>query len=235
MRDQNRSTNELTQRSEKTEVLEVRARLLKWYEDHGRRFPWREPTATDYERVMAELLLQRTKAEVVAEFLPGFVTQYPSWISIVEAPSDELEEVLKPLGLWRRRAKSLQALAENMVRRNGRFPSSREDLEQLPGVGQYMASGIMLVCHERPEPLLDVNMARVLERVFGPRSLADIRYDPWLQSISRQVVDSTRSLETNWAVLDFAALVCTRTRPGCQRCCLANVCTQFSTSGDELR
>ena len=44
-----------------------------------------------------------------------------------------------------------------------------------------VANAILLVCHEQPEPLLDSNMARVIERVFGPRKLADIRYDPYLQ------------------------------------------------------
>lgn len=51
-----------------------------------------------------------------------------------------------------------------------------------------------LVVYGIPEPLVDVNMVRVLERFFGPRKLADIRYDSYLQTLARQVVEGEQSL-----------------------------------------
>ncbi len=51
-----------------------------------------------------------------------------------------------------------------------------------------------LLCNRKPRPLLDVNMSRVLERYFGPRSLADIRYDPYLQNLAQRLVACDDSL-----------------------------------------
>ena len=91
-------------------------------------------------------------------------------------------------------------------------------------VGQYIASAVLLFCHDQPEPLLDVNMARVLERYFGPREFADIRYDPYLQSLARKVVSCRRPAQMNWAILDLAALVCRTHSPRCGECPVAKGC-----------
>ena len=111
-----------------------------------------------------------------------------------------------------------------MTERNGRFPRRRDEIEQLPGVGQYIANSILLFSQRKAEPLLDVNMARVLERLIGPRHLVDIRYDPHLQSVSRAIVRGNRAIELNWAILDLAALVCTRHTPQCDSCPVRSHC-----------
>src|SRR5262249_23703495 len=138
------------------------------------------------------------------------------------------EKTLKPIGLWRRRATALKALAAEMVRRRGSFPSKREELETLPAVGQYVANAILLFAHNQPYPLLDANMARVFERVFEPRKLVDIRYDPELQVLARDVVNSPYAIQINWALLDIAARYC-RTHPACLECPLKARCNYVLT------
>jgi A/G-specific adenine glycosylase len=115
-----------------------------------------------------------------------------------------------------------------MAKRNGRFPSDRADIEALPGIGQYIANAIQLFCHKLPRPLLDVNMARVLERVFGTRKLADIRYDPFLQDLAGRFVRSKMSARLNWAILDLAATICLARNPCCRNCPLAVMCLSAS-------
>jgi A/G-specific adenine glycosylase len=111
-----------------------------------------------------------------------------------------------------------------MARREGQFPRTREEIEELPNVGQYIANAILLLCHGEPQPLLDVNMARVLERFFGPRKLADIRYDPYLQSLARAVVNAKDPVIVNWAILDHASVVCKIARPLCSSCPVMGRC-----------
>jgi A/G-specific adenine glycosylase len=111
-----------------------------------------------------------------------------------------------------------------MQLRRGRFPKRRNEIEELPGIGQYIASAILLFSSGAKEPLLDVNMARVLERCFSPRKLVDIRYDPWLQALARMVVDHKQSAEINWAVLDLAAAYCSTRQPDCVACPLRKCC-----------
>lgn len=202
----------------------IRARLLAWFEIHGRRFPWRARGIGSYEHVICEILLQQTSARTVAAIYPGFVERFPSWHSLASASEHEISNSLRPLGLWRRRSATLVRLAAEMINREGKYPRDRHELEKLPGVGQYIASAIMLFVHDDPEPLLDVNMARVIERYFGFRTLADIRYDPFLQAAARACIEGQRPREVNWAFLDLGALICTPRKPACDRCPLKRGC-----------
>jgi A/G-specific adenine glycosylase len=206
------------------ELLDFRRRLLAWYANNGRGFPWRRKSASKYKLVISELLLQRTRAETVASFFDTFIGQYPSWKKLAESKESEIGEVIQPIGLWKRRAPTLKQLAIVMAKRNGRFPRTRADIEALPGVGQYIANAILLLCHGEAQPLLDANMARVLERVFGPRKLADIRCDPYLQELSLKVVQCKESKEMNWAILDLATTTCLVSKPRCDECPLMSMC-----------
>ncbi len=211
----------------KTSILKFQKIILAWYGKHGRIFPWRNLSATSYEKIIAEILLQRTKAETVAAFFPLFIEKFPSWEKLAEAQEKDIQDLIKPIGLWRQRAYSLHALSVKMVERDGVFPLERADLEKLPGVGQYIASAIRIFIYNQIEPLLDINMQRVLERNFGERELADIRYDPYLQELSRLVVNCEKPIELNFGILDFAAGVCKARNPNCKDCILNDHCQHF--------
>ena len=198
--------------------------ISRWYSKEGREFPWRNKSASKYQIIIAEVLLQRTTASTVSRFYPRFIQKYPSWKALSKAKKKDLQTYLKPIGLWRQRSTSIKKLSSEMAKRNGRFPKTREDIEKIPAIGQYIANAVLMFCHEQPQPLLDVNMARVLERFFGPRKLADIRYDPYLQKLARDVLPKKRFKEFNWAILDFASIICKSHRPGCNKCVLKAKC-----------
>ncbi len=205
-------------------ILWFRNKVLTWYDIEGRHFPWRNKSATKYQIISAEILLQRTKAETVAGFYPLFFKQFPSWKALSHASKDEIGAFIKPIGLWRQRSRTLSSLSKAMVNLSERFPKTRKEIEMLPGVGQYIANAIEMFCNSTPRPLLDVNMARVLERFFGPRKLADIRYDPYLQKLSHRVISIKKAKELNWAILDFASIVCRSRQPLCKYCFLNRGC-----------
>lgn len=204
-----------------------RTRLLEWFEDNKRSFPWREPGRPQYEIIVAEILLQRTPAQTVARVYDAFMERFPSWLALATATPVDLRPLLEPLGLWHIRAGILSRVAEAMVAGDDVVPASRFELEQIKGIGQYTAAAILLVVHGHDEPLLDTNMARVLERYFGPRTYFDIRDDPYLHSLARRVVQGPNSLKLNWAILDFAAQVCKSKRPLCKQCPVHTKCLFF--------
>ena len=197
--------------------------LLQWYERKGRDFPWRRAESC-YERIVAEILLQRTQAATVSNFYGSFLQRYPSWESLAGATEQDLGNLLKPIGLWRRRARTLIRLSRALIELGCQFPSTRIELERLPGISQYIASSVLLLCHGKSEPLLDVNMARILERVYEPREMADIRYDPLLQEYARVLVEVDDPISVNWAIMDLAATVCLRGTPKCPECPLVGLC-----------
>ncbi len=195
--------------SQKEKIQFFQMQLLKWFEVDGRDIPWRKKSVTNYERIISEVLLQRTKAQTVAKYFSTFLKAYPSWKKLGEASQKDLEVILQPLGLYKQRAARLYKLAQEMKRRNGRFPTKRNQVEEMSMMGQYITNAFELFILKKPAPLLDVNMARVLERFFGPRTKADIRYDPYLQELAQKVVNHEKSKEINWAILDLGGLLCT--------------------------
>lgn len=214
--------NPLSRRSPK--LVKFRKNLLLWFESNERKFPWRRHSTSKYQYIIAEILLQRTRAETVAVFFLDFIQDFPSWKQLRGADEEKLQHYLQPIGLWRRRAASIHSLAQEMASRNGRFPRNRKEIEELPGIGQYITNAVLLFCHDEPQPLLDTNMARVLERVFGPRHLSDIRYDQYLQDLALKAVSCETPKEINWAILDLAAMVCVIKYPHCKECPLSKIC-----------
>lgn len=218
------SLPDLPTRGEKRKITNLGRFLREWFKDNARDFPWREPGTGTYERICVEVLLQRTRAQTVANVYGEFFGRFPNWEEIAETDELELGEFLKPLGLWRRRATALKKLATYAADRDGMFPDTEAELADVPAVGQYVANAILLFQHGQRKPLLDVNMARLLERYFRPRKLADIRHDPWLQAAAHWLVREGNPIETNWAALDFASLKCLPPRPSCEACYLKLKC-----------
>lgn len=215
---------------EKRKLTGLARDLLAWAEANGRKLPWRSATASTYEKIAVEVLLQRTTAAAVAKFYDRFFSRFGSWEMLARSTPEDLEEFLKPLGLWRRRANSLLGLARHAASVGGLFPADPASHAEIPAVGQYVSNAIMVFQHGRPSPLLDVNMARVIERFVRPRRLADIRYDPWLQEAARWYARGTNCVAANWAILDFAALVCKARRPLCEICPVNRRCSYSQAS-----
>ena len=202
----------------------LRERLLVWFERNGRSFPWRDPDRSAYETLVAEILLQRTTAAGVARAYPALIERYPSWAALARSSPEDFESDLRPLGLWRQKARALRHLALFFEERSGAIPDTRAVLERLPGIGPYTASAVLAIVHGRAEPFVDVNMARLLGRYFGlPAEVTGVR-GRLLRALGLRLVSGEHSLEVNWAVLDFAALVCQARRPLCQGCPLRTGC-----------
>ena len=212
-----------------SKIIFLQEELFNWFEINGRKFSWREKNIPCFNKILAEILLQRTKAENVQNHFSTFIEKYYSWKTISLSSEENLQNDLKPFGLWKRRAKSLKNLSAEMEKRDGIFPNERESLERLPGIGQYLANSILLLCYGQPEALIDVNMVRILDRFFGPRKKVDFRYDNEIQLLAKSLISCKDPIEENFAFLDFAALVCKINNPHCNKCPLTLHCLFFKS------
>jgi A/G-specific adenine glycosylase len=213
---------------EPAKIEEFRKRIIEWYEVHGdKQLPWRS-AGSDWEVLVAPLLLRKTTTKQVAEIYMEFIRRYPSPEALLRASEEEVRELIKPLGIEHQRSKHLIALAREIVRRfGGQVPCDKERLKELPGVGDYIASEVLLVACGQPEPLLDRNMIRVVERVFEVKSSKKRPHtDEALWRFAKTIVpaDPEQAKKFNYGVLDFARKICTARTPKCFACPLRDIC-----------
>ena len=196
-------------------------RLLSWGAENQRKFPWREER-DPFRVLVAEVLLQRSRARTVAPVYEELFERWPTPADLAGAPVRQIEAVIQPLGLIRRGAR-LKLLAARINER-GSVPSSQAELESLPGVGRYAAGAALATTGGRARVPVDSVSARVYRRYFGSEGGPEPSEDSRLWELVGQVVPVRRARDLNWAVLDIAATVCLPRNPRCTACPLASRC-----------
>jgi A/G-specific adenine glycosylase len=200
-------------------VVRVRRRVLRWWRTDGRDFPWRH-TYDPWAVLLAELMLQRTRADLVPRVYEEAMRRYPTAGDFADAPADELAALLRPLGYVRRNAR-LRLAADAC--RDG-VPRTMVGLLAVPGVGRYAATATLCFAFGRRVAVIDPSVTRLLERLeLGSSARARPREDPALWAAADALIPARGAREWNYAVLDLAATVC-RPKPRCPACPLLPVC-----------
>lgn len=205
--------------------LEVLSSIIKWWTESGKTYPWRE-SRDPFHILIAEIMLQRTRRDKVAEVFPKFVKKFPDAKSVAEADLEELRKVLKPLGLAHR-VPRMKKLAE-IVARSGGVPEKYEDLLSLPGVGPYIASAVLCFGFGQPISVVDANIVRVVARITGLKTTGKREQDKKLvEEILLNSVPPRMFRKVNLAMLDLAWELCKPRNPICKPCPVRNNCNHF--------
>lgn len=176
---------------------------------------------------VAEMMLQRTKADQVQPVYLNFFSNFKTPSDVARTNMKKLTHILYPLGL-RWRIKRFKEVSQSIVKIfGGRVPMSREEISKLPGVGDYVAGIVLSVAFNKKEWIVDSNVVRVFKRYFGISTSKEGRRDKHVIDIARTYADSKYPRMVNLALLDFAALICTPRRPKHERCPLAENCHYF--------
>jgi A/G-specific adenine glycosylase len=146
------------------------------------------------------------------------IERYPTVRELAAAEREEIYSLLYPLGLsWR--ADNVVAMARVAVARfGGEVPSARDQLMELPGVGDYVASAVWCFANDEAVPIIDTNVVRVVGRVFGLRLNGEARRRKEMRDAVEACLDRSQPRFYNYALLDFAAVVCKSTAPLCSNC-----------------
>lgn len=198
-------------------------KLLSWFKNNARSFPWRtRPTA--YRIAVAECILQKTSAANALPVFSRVISEYPTLQRLSAADPDRLAELLRPLGLPRR-AQLLLSLANILVReKNGRFPRSEEELVTLPGIGPYGAAAIASLAFGQRVPMIDRNVMRIIGRVFSVESSPRRAPSKLLRQTVLELMPRVRPETFNLALVDFGAMICRTRDPKCGACPLQSIC-----------
>ena len=205
------------------EISYLRRNLLKWFEKNERKFPWRK-AKDPFKVLIAEMMLRRTKADQVKPVYEKLFKEYPSVDALAKAKSKKVEKILYPIGLkWRASAFGLVA-REVKKKYHCRVPEKREELKQLPGVGEYVAGAVLSIGYGKKEWIVDSNIVRLFKRYFGIKTSKEGRRDKHIIKMAKMYVSSKNPRRVNLAVLDFTALICKPKRPECKKCPLNKEC-----------
>lgn len=200
-----------------------RLALEEWFAARRRPFPWRTGLGA-WGTFLAEMLLRRTRAQQVAQHLPDVLERYPHALALAAASEADVEEALRPFGLYWR-ARTLHAAAGIIARDfNGRVPTEFDQLVRLPGVGPYVAAATLAAVMKRDVCLIDTNTVRVATRVVGIYRPGDIRRQRDVQDAVAELVSGNAPARVWWAVIDLAATTCTPRSPACPSCPLQPWC-----------
>jgi len=178
--------------------------------------------------LVAEIFLQRTRAEQVEPVYRKFTKRFPEPAKLARSSVRELSELMKPLGLaWR--AELLHQLSDVLVSDySGIVPNQEDKLLKLPGVGSYIASAYLCFHCGRCTEIVDNNVVRFYGRLFGFDTNAETRRSKAFRQLAREMISKRSARKFNYALLDFTRKVCAP-QPRHKLCPFTELCEYHSS------
>ena len=218
-------------RARSIDLPKIRQRVLDWFAEHGRSFPWREHR-DPYQTLVAEVMLQQTQTGRVAPAYESFLAHFPDVSTLARAPAMDVIKAWKGLG-YNRRAVDLQRTAQAIEHQHGGVvPSDLKALRALPGVGEYSASAVACFAYDRQIPVVDVNVRRVLSR--AARATDELPLD-LTRGVAAEWLAPGEAYHWNQALMDIGAMVCRIDAPLCAQCPLKLTCAYRAAGKNKLK
>ena len=205
--------------AEKGENLEEKRRLaLEVIERLRRAYPDADCTL-DYDDAWKLLVSVRLAAQCtdarVNVVVKDLYAKYPSPEALAKASPEEIEEIVRPCGLGRSKARDISGCMRMLVTEyGGRVPDTMEELLRLPGVGRKSANLVLGDVFGKPAIVTDTHCIRLSNRI----GLVDNQKDP-----------EEGNLLCHRFVLHGREVCTARTSPFCERCCLSDICRSAFT------
>ncbi len=190
------------------------------------------PAATElvhedpFQLVIATILSAQTTDKMVNLVTPKLFARYRTAFDLAAANPADVEEMIKPTGFYRLKARRIIEASRKMVELfGGEVPGTMEDLLKIPGIGRKTANVILGVGFNQPGFAVDTHVIRLTNRL----KLVSTR-DP--EKIERQVTSMVPKEE--WTGLSLRLIlhgrrVCIARRPRCEECVLNDFCPSSTT------
>jgi len=205
-------------------ALEIIERLKKAYPQSGCSLTYDEAWKL---LVSVRLAAQCTDARVNI-IVEKLYEKYPTMESIANAPVEAIEEIVRPCGLGKSKAKDIVACMKDLLLRfDGKVPDTMEQLLSLPGVGRKSANLIMGDVYGKPAIVTDTHCIRLVNRmglVNGITEPAKVEKELW------KLIPPQEGNAFCHRLVDHGREICTaRTKPYCDKCVLEDICKKRIT------
>jgi len=202
-------------------------KLITWYQENGRKLPWRE-TDNPYYIWLSEIILQQTRIEQGRSYYEHFVAEYPTVGDLAKASEEQVLKSWQGLGYYSR-ARNLHAAAQQVADRpDGSFPNSYEEILALKGVGKYTAAAIASFAYRLPYPVIDGNVYRLFARLYGIYTpIGTEQAYKEFEHLLQHLIDRERPDLFNQAIMDFGSIFCKPVGCDCASCIFQQECVAF--------
>jgi len=183
---------------------QFRAKIYQHYAVHGRPMPWRS-SQDPYHILVSEIMLQQTQVERVVPKYERFITIFPDFFSLAQAPLRDVLTVWQGLG-YNRRALALHTIGQQVVHEySGKLPDSQEILQTFPGVGPATAGAICAFAFNQPTVFIETNIRRVFIHCFFPgrNGIKDKEILPLVE----RTLDTSQPRTWYFALMDYGAML----------------------------
>lgn len=174
--------------------------------------------------VSVRLAAQCTDARVNI-VVKDLFAKYPSPQALAEASPEEIEEIVKPCGLGKSKARDIHKCMKMLVEGyDGQVPEDFDKLLKLPGVGRKSANLIMGDVFGRPAIVTDTHCIRLTNRmglVDGIKEPAKVEKELW------KIIPGEEGSDFCHRLVYHGRAICTARNPKCEQCCLAQVCKKI--------
>lgn len=205
--------------TKKQRALEIIDRLKKEYPDADCTLDYKEAWKL---LVSVRLAAQCTDARVNV-VVKGLFEKYPSVEALAEAEVSDIEDIVRPCGLGKSKARDISACMK-MLRDDYdcKVPDDFNELLKLPGVGRKSANLIMGDVFGKPAIVTDTHCIRLCNRiglVDGIKEPKKVEMELW------KIIPPEEGSDFCHRLVYHGRDVCTaRTKPHCEKCCLADIC-----------
>ncbi len=175
-------------------------------------------------------MLQQTRVAAVLDHYARFLRRFPTVQRLAAAREASVLAAWSGLGYYHR-ARRMHQSAKVIVReRGGNFPQTAEEWLELPGIGRYTANAIASIAFGEAVAVVDGNVERVLQRLFGPghrssdEGAPDLGRPRHTWGRAAALLDRKRPGDFNQAMMELGATICTPRSPQCLICPLNRFC-----------
>ena len=174
---------------------------------------------TPYTILMATLLSLRTKDEITASVCSKLFIIANIPLDILNMPIDKLEDIIKPTGMYHKKAQTLKDVSKELIDRfDSKVPSTKEELLSLKGVGIKTANIALNNAFNIPTIAVDTHVHRVLNllEVVNTKNEKDT-----LKILEENIPEKYWSI-LNFTIVSFGQTICLPQNPKCNVCPIYN-------------
>ncbi len=180
--------------------------------------------SSDYGLLIAVMLSAQCTDKKVNKVTHVLFSKYKTLKELDEAPLEDIESIIKFLGLYKNKAKNIKLITRRLINfYDGKVPSSKEELTTLAGVGNKTANVVRIEIFKEPEFPVDTHVKRISNRL----GLVNEEDPDKIEQILRRKFPKDKWILLHHQMIHFGRYYCKAMNPMCENCKLKGICKDY--------